>query len=159
AKGYAWLGQNDLALFHANLARQATDREPGDMTALRHDMLKGREPTVEGTVGILVQPETPFQLYGFRLGSRGRVDISPFTTSTLEVVSESFWDSSQNRSGGYLSSGNQIRFNPSNRFNALLEFHGAPRGDGLAYMFEYVYVGQSFSIRPCVKREFNYDSF
>ena len=159
AKAYAWLGQNDLALFHANLARQATDREPGDMTALRHDMLKGREPTVEGTVGILVQPETPFELYGFRLGSRGKIDISPFTTSTLEVGSESFWNSSQNRSGGYLSLGNQIRFNPSNRFNALLEFHGAPRGDGLAFKFEYVYEGPSFSIRPGVKREFKYDSF
>lgn len=159
AKAYAWLGQNDLALHHANLARQATDREPGDMTALRRDMLKGREPTVEGTVSILAQPEKPFELYGVRLGSRGKVDLSPFTTTTLEVGTESFWDSSENRSGGYLSLGNQIRFNSSNRFDALVEFHGAPRGDGLAYKFEYVYEGQSFSIRPGVKRELRYDSF
>lgn len=159
AKAYAWLGQNDLALYHANLARQAIVREPGDMTALRRDMLKGREPTVEGTVSILAQPEQPFELYGVRLGSKGKVDLSPFTTTTLEVGTESFWDSSENRSGGYLSLGNQIRFNPSNRFDALVEFHGAPRGDGLAYKFEYVYEGQSFSIRPGVKRELRYDSF
>jgi hypothetical protein len=55
--------------------------------------------------------------------------------------------------------GNQIRFNPSNRFDTILEYHGAPSGDGLAYKFEYVHEGQSFSIRPGVKREFKYDSF
>ena len=34
-----------------------------------------------------------------------------------------------------------------------------PRGDGFAYKFEYAHEGQSFSIRPGVKREFKYDSF
>ena len=159
AKAYAWLGNNDLALYHANLARQSARREPGDMTTLRQDMLKGREPTVEGVLGVLVQPETPFELYGVRIGSRGKVDFTSFTTTTLEVGSEYFWSSSENRTGGYLSLGNQIRFNPSNRFDALLEYHGAPRGDGFAYKFEYVHEGQSFSIRPGVKREFKYDSF
>jgi hypothetical protein len=129
------------------------------MTTLRQDMLKGREPTVEGVLGVLAQPETPFQLYGVRFGSRGKVDLTPFTTTTLEVGSEYFWSSSENRAGGYLSLGNQIRFNPSNRFDAILEYHGAPRGDGFAYKFEYVHEGQSFSIRPGVKREFKYDSF
>ena len=159
AKAYAWLGNNDLALYHANLARQSVRREPGDMTTLRQDMLKGREPTVEGVLGVLAQPEKPFELYGVRIGSRGKVDFTPFTTTTLEVGSEYFWSSSENRTGGYLSLGNQIRFNPSNRFDAILEFHGAPRGDGLAYKFEYVHERQSFSIRPGVKREFKYDSF
>ena len=159
AKAYAWLGNNDLALYHANLARQSARREPGDLTILRQDMLKGREPTVEGVLGVLIQPEKPFELYGVRIGSRGKVDLTPFTTTTLEVGSEFFWNSSENRTGGYLSLGNQIRFNPSNRFDAILEYHGAPRGDGLAYKFEYAHEGQSFSIRPGVKREFKYDSF
>lgn len=159
AKAYAWLGQNDMALYHANLARQHTKREPGDMTALRQDMSKGREPAVEGVLGVLAQPEKPFELYGFRLGTRGKFDLTPFTTTNVEVGAEHFWSSSENRAGGYLSLGNQFRFNPSNRFEAVLEYHGAPRGDGLAYKFEYIHEGQSFSIRPGVKREFRYDSF
>ena len=159
AKAYAWLGQNDLALYHANLGRQAVKREPGDMTALRHDMLKGREPAVEGVLSVLAQPTTPFELYGVRIGSRGKMDFSPFTTTTLEAGAEHFWDSSENRTGGYLSFGNQLRINPANRFDLLLEYHDAPRGDGLAYKFEYVYEGPSVLIRPGVKREFRYDSF
>lgn len=159
AKAYAWLGQNDLALYHANLARQASRREPGDMTALRRDMLKGREPGAEGVLSVLAQPEKPFELYGLRMGARGKMDLSPFTTTTLEAGAEHFWDSSENRAGGYLSFGNQLRFNPSHRFDLLLEYHDAPRGDGLAYKFEYVYDGPALSIRPGVKREFRYDSF
>jgi tetratricopeptide (TPR) repeat protein len=159
AKAYAWLGQNDLALYHANLARHASRREPGDMTALRRDMLKGREPAVEGTLSVLAQPEKPYELYGLRLGSRGKMDLSPFTTTTLEVGAEHFWSSSENRAGGYLSFANQLRINPAHRFDLLLEYHDAPHGDGLAYKFEYVYDGPSFSLRPGVKREFRYDSF
>ncbi len=159
AKAYAWLGQNDLALHHANLARHAARREPGDMTALRRDMLKGREPAVEGVISMLAQPEKPFELYGIRLGSRGKVDVSPFTTTTLEVGGEHFWSSSEQRTGGYLSFGNQLRINPMHRFDMLIEYHDAPRGDGLAYKFEYVYDRPSVSIRPGVKREFRYDSF
>lgn len=159
AKAYAWLGQNDLALHHANLARQASRREPGDMTALRRDMLKGREPAVEGVISVLAQPEKPFELYGLRLGSRGKVDVSPFTTTTLEVGGEHFWSSSEHRTGGYISFGNQLRINPMHRFDMLIEYHDAPRGDGMAYKFEYVYDRPSVSIRPGVKREFRYDSF
>jgi len=159
AKAYAWLENNDQALYHANLARQSARREPGDLTTLRQDMLKGREPTVEGVFGVLAQPEKPFELYGVRIGSRGKIDLTPFTTTILEVGTEHFRSSSENRTGGYLSLGNQIRFNPSNRFDATLEHHGAPHGDGLAYKFEYTYESPSFSIRPGVKREFKYDSF
>ena len=159
AKAYAWLGNNDQALYHANLARQSARREPGDLTTLRQDMLKGREPTVEGVIGVIAQPKQPFELFGVRIGSRGKVDLTPFTTTMLEIGSEHFWNSSENRTGGYLVLGHQIRFNPSNRFDAILEYHGAPRGDGLAYKFEYAHEGQSFSIRPGVKREFKYDSF
>lgn len=159
AKAYAWLGQNDQALYHANLAHHTVTREPGDMTALRKDMLKGREPAVEGVLAVLAQPEKPFELYGMRLGSRGKMDLSPFTTTTLEVGAEHFWSSQENRTGGYFSLGNQLRLNPSHRLDAVLEFHDAPRGDGLAYKFEYVYEGPSLSIRPGVKREFRYDSF
>ncbi len=159
AKAYAWLGNNDLALYHANLARQSARREPGDLTTLRQDMLKGREPTVEGVIGVLAQPEEPFELYGFRIGSRGKVNFTPFTTTTLEAGAENFWSAKENLAGSYISLANQVRFNPSNRFDAILEYHGAPRGDGFAYKFEYAHEGQSFSIRPGVKREFKYDSF
>ncbi len=159
AKAYAWLGNNDQALYHANLARQSSRREPGDLTTLRQDMLKGREPAVEGVIGVLAQPEKPFELYGFRIGSRGKIDLTPFTTTTLEVGAENFWSSKENLAGSYMSLANQVRFNPSNRFDAILEYHGAPRGDGFAYKFEYAHEGQSFSIRPGVKREFKYDSF
>lgn len=159
AKAYAWLGDNDRALYYTNLARDYARREPGDMTVLRQEMMKGREPTAEGTLGFLVQPERPFELYGFRLGSRGKMDLTAFTTTTLEAGAEHFWNSSENRSGGYISLGNQVRFNPTNRIDGIIEYHGVTRADGLAYKFEYTHEGESFSIRPGVKREFRYDSF
>lgn len=159
AKAYAWLGQNDLALYHANLARETVRREPGDMTALRRSMMKGREPAVEGALSVLAQPEQPYELYGMRLGSRGKMDLTPFTTTNLEAGVEHFWSSSENRAGAYLSFGNQLRIGPVHRFDLLLEYHDAPVGDGLQYKFEYVYESPSLSIRPGVKREFRYDSF
>ena len=159
AKSYAWLGQNDLALYHANLARTHAKQEPVDLTALRQDISKGREPAVEGVMGFLAQPERPFELYGFRLGTRGKLDATPFTTTNIEAGVEHFWNSSENRAGGYLSAGNRLRLNPTNRIDAMLEYHSAPRGDGLAFKVEYAYDGPSFSIRPGFKREFRYDSF
>lgn len=159
AKAYAWLGQNDLALYHANLARARTKREPGDLTALRQDMSKGREPAVEGVLGVLAQPERPFELYGVRLGTRGKFDATPFTTTHVEVGAEHFWNSTDDRTGGYISFGNRFRFNPSNRLDAMIEYHTAPRGDGLAYRVEYTYERPTFLIRPGVKRDFRYDSF
>jgi tetratricopeptide (TPR) repeat protein len=159
AKAYAWLGNNDQALYHTNLALQYAKREPGDMTTLRAEMMRGREPTLEGTLGVLIQPEKPFELYGFRLGSRGKMDLTPFTTSTLEAGIERFWDSSESATGGYISLDTQVRFNPTNRINGILEYHGLTEADGLAFKFEYMHESGSFSIRPGFKREFKYDSF
>lgn len=159
AKAYAWLGDNDKALYYSNLARDYVKQEPGDMTVLRHDMLKGREPTVEGKLGVLVQPDKPFQLYGLRLGSQGKMDLTPFTTTTVEAGAEHFWDSSENRSGGYLSLGTQVRFNPTNRLDGILVYHGMVRDDGLEYKFEFTHEAETFTVRPGVKHEFRYDSF
>ncbi|HKW86983.1 MAG TPA: tetratricopeptide repeat protein [Nitrospiraceae bacterium] len=159
AKAYAWLGNNDQALYHTNLALQYAKREPGDMTTLRAEMMRGREPMLEGTLGVLIQPEKPFELYGVRLGSRGKMDLTPFTTSTLEAGIEHFRDSSQSATGEYLSLGTQVRFNPTNRLDGVLEYHGVTEADGLAFKFEYTHVADSFSIRPGVRREFRYDSF
>ena len=97
AKAYAWLGNNDQALYHANLAQHSSKQESGDLTTLRQDMTKGREPTVEGVIGVLAQPEKPFELYGVRIGSRGKVDLTPFTTTILEVGTEHFRNTSENR--------------------------------------------------------------
>src|SRR5581483_518415 len=152
AKAYAWLGDNDRALYYTNLARQYSSRESGDMTALHREMMKGREPTVEGRIGVILQPEKPFELYGFRLGSSGKVDLTPFTTTTVEAGLEHFRDSSQNSSGANVSIGTQVRFNPANRIEGILEYHDVVRADGLAYKFEFAHDGSSFSIRPGVKR-------
>lgn len=159
AKAYAWLGNNDKALYYSNLARDYVKQEPADMTALRQAMLKGREPTVEGNLGLIVQPDKPFQLYGLRLGSQGKMDVTPFTTATVEAGAEHFRDSSENRTGGYVSIGDQIRFNPMNRFDGILEYHDVTRGDGLEYKFEFTHEADAFTLRPGVKREFRYDSF
>lgn len=159
AKAYAWLGDNDHALYHTNLALQYSKREPGDLTTLRAEMMKGREPTVEPKLGILVQPEKPFELYGVRVGSLGKMDLTPFTTSTLEAGLERFWNSSESATGVYLSLGTQARFNPTNRLNGILEYHGVTEADGLVFKFEYTHESDSFSIRPGIKREFRYDSF
>lgn len=158
AKAYAWLGDRDRALYHANLADRYAMAETGDLTALRRDMTKGREPTLEGIVGVLAQPQDPFELYAVRLGSRVKGDLTPFTTTTLEAGLEYFGDSSDNATGGYLAFGTQARFNPSNRIDGMLEYHGAALANTLAYTVEYTYAAASFSLRPGVKRELKYDS-
>jgi tetratricopeptide (TPR) repeat protein len=158
AKAYAWLGDRDRALYHANLADRYAMAETGDLTALRRDMTKGREPTLEGIIGFLAQPQDPFELYAVRLGSRVKGDLTPFTTTTLEGGLEYFGDSSDNSTGGYLAFGTQARFNPSNRIDGMLEYHGAALANPLAYTLEYTYAAASFSLRPGVKHELKYDS-
>lgn len=159
AKAYAWLGDRDRALYHANLADRYAMAETGDLTALRRDMSKGREPTLEGIAGVLAQPQDPFELYAVRLGSRVKGDLTPFTTTTLEAGVEYFGDSSDNATGGYLAFGTQARFNPSHRIDGIVEYHGAALANTLAYTLEYTYATASFSLRPGVKRELKYDSF
>lgn len=158
AKAYAWLGDRDRALYHTNLAGRYAMAETGDLTALRRDMTKGREPTLEGIVGALAQPQDDFELYATRLGSRLKGDLTPFTTTTLEAGLESFGDSSDQATGGYLAFGTQARLNPSNRVDGMLEYHGAALANSLAYTVEYTYAAASFSLRPGVKRELKYDS-
>lgn len=159
AKAYAWLGDNDRALYHTNLALQYSRRETDDMTTLRREMMRGREPTVEGRAGFLVQPEKPFELYGFRFGSAGRMEPTPFTTTTVEAGLEHFRDSSQDSTGAYFSLAAQYRFNPTNRLDGIVEYHDVTRANGLAFKLEYAHDGDAFSVRPGIKREYKYDSF
>jgi tetratricopeptide (TPR) repeat protein len=159
ARAYAWLGDNDRALYHANLALRSSPREGGDLPALRRDMARGREPNVQGRAGFLVQPEKPFELYGFRLGSAGKVDLTPFTTTTVEAGLEHVRDSSADATGAYASLATQYRFNPTNRLDGQVEYRGVTRANRFAFRLEYGHDGDAFSVRPGIRREYKEDSF
>lgn len=158
AKAFAWLGDNDRALHHTNLARSFS-RETADMRVLHHDMMKGREPTLEGRLSFLLQPDRPYDLTGIRIGSRAQYELTPFSTSTIEAGGESYWNASEQASGGYLLLGTQYRFSTTDRVDGVLEYHGFAASNRLAADIAYTHDGETFSIRPGFKREFRYDSF
>lgn len=158
SKAFAWIGDNDQALYHSNLATEYS-RETSDMTALRHDMMKGREPTLEGKFSFLFQPDKPYDLTGVRIGSRAKYDLTAFSTTSIEVGYERYWDDSEHASGGYLSLGTQYRFNPTARLDAMVEYHGFARSDRLTGNIFYTHDEDNITIRPGFKRELRYDSF
>jgi tetratricopeptide (TPR) repeat protein len=158
AKAYAWLGDNDHALHHSTLAIKYS-KEAEDMSALRQNMRKGREPTLEGQLPFLIQPQKPFDLKGFRLGSTGKFDLTAFTTSTVEAGYEEYWNVSESASGSYVAFGTQYRINPSNSVDGKLGYHTLARtGGDVVLDIAYTHERGALSIRPGFQRELRYDS-
>jgi tetratricopeptide (TPR) repeat protein len=157
AKAFAWLGDNDQALYHGNLAIEYS-RETSDMTTLRHDMMRGREPKLEGIFSFLLQPDQPYDLTGVRIGSRAKYGLTAFSTTAIEFGYERYW-SAEGASGGYLSFGTEYRFDPTDRVDGMLEYHGFARAGRLTTNLFYTHDGDHITIRPGFKRELRYDSF
>ncbi|MCX6124422.1 MAG: hypothetical protein NTV34_06690, partial [Proteobacteria bacterium] len=46
SKAYAWLGESDLALYHASLAEKSGYANPKEMASLTNNLMEGREPEI-----------------------------------------------------------------------------------------------------------------
>jgi hypothetical protein len=160
AKAYAWLGYHDRALHHTNLAARYSRKRTGDLVTLRRDLKRGREPNVEGELPFFIQPQKPFDLKGLRMGAKGKYDLTAFSTSTIEVGYEGYWNILEHASGGYFSLGTQYRINPTSRVDGLLEHHSFARtGGDVVFNISYTSERGGRLIRPGFKRELRYDSF
>ncbi len=160
AKAYAWLGYHDRALHHTNLAVRYSRKQTDDLVTLRRDLKRGRGPKVEGELPFFIQPQKPFDLKGLRLGAKGKHDLTAFSTSTIEVGYEGYWNTLEDTSGGYFSLGTQYRINPTSRVDGLLEHHSFARNGGeVVFNISYTTERGGRLIRPGFKRELRYDSF
>lgn len=160
AKAYAWLGDHDRALYHSTLSTRYSKKETGDLTALRHTLMKGREPTVVGEFPFFIQPQKPYDLTGLRIGAHGKYNLTAFSTTTIEAGYEDYWNQSENASGSYFLVGTQYRINPKNQIEGALQYHSFARtGGDLVLDIHYTHERDIYSIRPGFKRELRYDSF
>jgi cellulose synthase operon protein C len=79
ARAYAWTGDADRALAHADQAGG------DDVAALARELRRGREPAIGGLARVVVQPGAEFQLASIEAGASGASEPTPFTSSAVEV--------------------------------------------------------------------------
>lgn len=159
ARAYAWRGESDRALYHHNLALRYGARS-SDLSALKKDLSKGREPTVGARFQYLTQSGSSYALNGYSFGPRGQLDIGPFVTVTADAGYENYWNGPLTGSGAYFAASAQYRIDPSQRFVAGLGYHSMVlRSDSLLFHAHYEKDLESFSIRPGFRRNLKYDSF
>jgi Tfp pilus assembly protein PilF len=122
AKAYAWNGQKDLALYHADLAKQR-GASTQDLSRLEQDLRQGREPALSGDFEWISQPGDQYGLTGIQLFGDGRKDLSPFVTGRLRAGFENFSHDSESATGGVFSAGIEYRPDEFQKISSTLEYH------------------------------------
>ena len=160
AQAYAWTGDRDKALYHSNRSARygTTGRE---VSALREDLLRGREPRLIPIVrGLLQEGGSKVELRGVTLAAAGRADLTPFLTLQLETGFEDYWRSGDNAAAGYLELDTELRLDPTRRVELGLGYHSLSGGsrDVLARV-AYTREHERWSWRAGFERKLRFDSF
>lgn len=161
ASSYAWLGDRDRALKHANLAVRHGGRTR-DVGELRASLQTGREPRLEPlTFGLVQRGPSKSELNGIGFGARGQIDPSPFATLRLSAGFEDYWRSGQNTAGGYVSGGGELRIDPAQRIDLEVGYHslGSNSARNVVGRAEYARDGERFDARVGYERRLRYDSY
>ncbi len=161
ATSYAWLGDRDRALEHANLAVRSGGGTR-DVATLRESLRTGREPRIEPvTFGLVQRGPTKSELNGLGFGAKGQFDPSPFATLRLSAGFEDYWRSGQNTAGGYVSGGTEWRLDPRQRVDLEIGYHslGTNAARNVVGHAEYARDGARFDLRAGYDRRLRYDSY
>lgn len=161
ASSYAWLGDRDRALRHANLALRHGGGG-GRAAELRRDLLVGREPRVEPYLQALIQRgPSKSELDGVRLGFRGQLDPSPFATLRIDAGFEDYWRSGDDTAGGYVGGAAEFRLDPRQRVDLGLAYHslGASSGRNVIGKLAYSRQGQVLDWSAAFERSLREDSY
>ncbi len=158
AKAYAWNGNQDQALYHAQLAREYGDQTQ-DTKALESSLAKDRRPEIGTEVLVLRQTSSQeFDLSGVRAGAFGSFHLTPFLTGRLRGGAEMFWNQVDSKSAGYFGMGVEYRLGPEK--SLLLE--GTQHGlssDGLEGRASFEITSENHRWQFGLKRELIYDSY
>jgi tetratricopeptide (TPR) repeat protein len=160
AASYAWLGDNDRALYHAKLAgdRGAANRET---LVLQQNLAQGREPKIESQFNWLTQPGSDLGgLTGFIISAKTQTDLGPFFTVSAEGGAEIYDNDPESITGPYAAAGAEYRFSEVGRVSGSVEYHPLKSADrGLAFRAQATFGSKSFAFSPGFKRELRYDSY
>jgi len=156
AKSYAWLGENDKALYHTNLAIKHGGGT--EMASLKKSLRKGREPQLGGDVLFFLQAKEPYDLNGIQISGLGERDLGAFITVKGKAGIERYWNKDEDQSSTYVNLEGTYRYSQEHSFYAKLGRHNLPQ-DGTVYTLQYNYVGDNYIYRPGFKKELRYDSF
>jgi tetratricopeptide (TPR) repeat protein len=161
ASSYAWLDDRDRALRHANLAVQHGSQS-GRIGDLRTDLRVGREPRIEPELfGLVQRGPSKSKLNGIGFGARAQIDPSPFATLRVRAGFEDYWRSGDDTPGAYLSTGGEIRFDPTQRLNLDIGYHSLGRNASrnMIGRVEYSRNTRSFDFAAGFTRSLRQDSY
>ncbi len=161
ASSYAWLGDRDQALRHANLAIRY-GRGGSELGNLRKDLLIGREPRLEPFLQSLIQGgSSKSELYGVGFGLAGQFDPSPFATIRLQAGFEDYWRPGDNAAGGFVDGEAEFRLDPAQRLDFDIGYHSLGGGGGRNVIggAEYSRDAESHDLRAGFRRSLRQDSY
>jgi tetratricopeptide (TPR) repeat protein len=129
ARAYAWTGDADRALWHAD---RALGREPGltGMAQLRADLGRGREPWGGGAARALSSGSGGNALLGFQGGLRGSREVTPFARATVEGGGETYQGEGRSVAGAYVGLAVEARPGTNTRVDGALQYDAVRGGDG-----------------------------
>jgi len=127
ARAYAWNGDVDRALWHADRALAGNPGQP-EMTRLRADLGRGREPWLGGAVRARSSSAGGKELAGIDGGLRGSRELTPFARATLEGGAEDYSGEGRTATGGRFALAVEGRPSTETRVEAALGHDGVRTG-------------------------------
>jgi cellulose synthase operon protein C len=170
AQAWAWVGDRDRALHHANLARRFGS-DPRETARLRGDLERGREYSVGPIARGLVQSGERFrgskaELRGVVVGARARGDVTPFVSLGLEAGFEDYFRSRRgdqaknNQAAGYFELDGEYRLSPKQRVELGVGYHAlTATARDVVGRGAFVSEGERFVWRAGFARTLRFDSF
>jgi tetratricopeptide (TPR) repeat protein len=159
ARAYAWGGDPDRALAHADAAARA-GRPPQDVQGLARDLRRGREPAAGGGARALAQGPGGAELSMLAGFAAGSADPSPFTTTAIEAGVVTADGGAASVSGPYAVGRATWRPGPGSRLDLEAGWDGARRGgEGLSFAAGLERSGDDRAVAFTIRRFARRDSF
>ncbi len=169
ADAYAWKGDREKAIYHAQIAAKFGSTEAHDLS---RKLMRGQEPYAGGDLTLTIQPGDWYGVTGFSLLGRGRINpvLAKGSRSTLPGVMLLLLDlGGENYSAGtkYLKTASgfvikaamDYRFAPTKSFFSRIGYHTLSHvGDGFETLLQYTLNVDSLSIRAGFRRDLVYES-
>ena len=159
ANAYAWMGERDKAVYHSELATKYGDR---GTTALKKDLMRGREPFIGGTFSYFTQPGDWYGITGILTTARGRFNPAHFITCHGEAGYETYWGGVEELgtvSGFVFKTDIEYRISSLHAFQVAYGYHSLSKaGDGNEFMLQYTADSPLLLFRGGIKRELVYES-
>lgn len=160
AAAYAWQGDNDRAIYQAQLALRYDSQ---DQTAdqIRNALMKGREPLLKTGLVYLRQSgdDSRYDYAGYLLKAGGKTDITPFFTLDAEIGEENYRNDEHKVNGTLYKLSLQGRIAPGRRVDLDWKYHDFKHADADSeFLAQYSNESDHWLIALGIRREFKYDS-